>query len=447
MKRSMKEAFAASLVLTALAAVPMQAAPVWVPVVGLQGAGGRTLATKLWISNYAGETRPYSSVFRRADGVVLDEGVQGTVPAERAVFFNKASAREETGLLEIEAADLRVDAWIQTSRGRQTFMTRVPVISADVQTEGGATTFLNGLDRNLAKIGLVNLGAEAARCDVDFLGADGNLAAASATVVVAAGTLQQFDDALGVLPQDHAVSAQVSCSQAFYAYAVAVNRATSEVSFATPESAMALKTALRAAARKAQTAIDSKGTIIFNAPGLLHKASKQNEKGVIRIPVPQALALRQMTVDWDVTPGPWSTKNRAGAHALIWLYRGKFRSNTVANVNFYGPNKNFVKVNQNIDLPQGANTNASGNMTLQQGRVFHFHYVYDMASNAIVVTVAQDGHVLRTIRLAASAANGTLTVPAEGMISEFGHYSTQKGPEVPTWGWSYSNLRVEMVQK
>jgi len=440
----MKTRFAASLVLAALAAIPLQAAPVWVPVVSLQGAGGHPLATKLWISNYAGSAGSYSSVFRQADGAVVDEGVQGTVPAARAVFFSKASTREDAGLLEIEAADMRVDAWIQTSRGRQTFITRVPVISADVQTAPDTAAFLNGLDRNLAKIGLVNLGAEAARCDVDFLRADGNLAAASATVVVTAGTFQQFDDALGVLPGDQAVSAQVSCSQPFYAFAVAVNRATSEVSFATPESEMAVKAA---APRSPRAAIATKGTITFNAPGLLHKASKQNEKGVIRVPVPQALTLRQMTVDWDVTRGPWSTKNRAGAHALIWLYRGKFRSNTVANVNFYGPNKNFMKVNQNIDLPQGANTNASGNMKLVQGQTFHYHYVYDAASKAIVVLVSQNGHVLRTVRLPASAVGNALTIPAAGLISEFGHYSTQKGPEVPTWGWSYSNLRIEMVQK
>ncbi|HSS47949.1 MAG TPA: hypothetical protein VLX28_03285 [Thermoanaerobaculia bacterium] len=443
----MKTRFAASLVLGALAAVPLQAAPVWVPVLSLQGAGGHTLATKLWISNYAGQTRSYSTLFRQADGAVADDGIQGNVPAERAVFFDKATARQETGLLEIEAADLRVDAWIQTSRGRQTFMTRVPVISADVQTEGGAVAFLNGLNvlnGNLAKIGLVNLGAEAARCDVDFLRADGNLAAASATVVVTAGTLQQFDDALGVLPADQAVTAQVSCSQAFYAFAVAVNPATSEVSFATPESAMAVKTA---AARTPRTAIASKGTIVFNAPGLLHKATKQNEKGVIRIPVPGALALRQMTVDWDVTPGPWSPKNRAGAHGLLWLYRGKFRSNTVANASFYGPNKNFVKINQNLDLPQGANTNASGNMTLEQGKVFHFHYVYDASAESIVLTVSKSGRVVKTVRLPGSAAGNTLTVPAAGLIGEFGNYSTQAGPEVATWGWSYSNLRVEMVQR
>jgi hypothetical protein len=335
------------------------------------------------------------------------------------------------------------DAWIQTSHGRQTFITRVPVISPDVTTEGGATAFLNGLDRNLAKVGLVNLGAEAARCDFDFLRADGNLATASATVVVPAGIVQQFDDALGVLPADRAVTAQVSCSQPFYAYAVAVDPATSEVSFATPESAMAV----HAAAAKTPATIATKGTIVFNAPGLLHKATRQNEKGTVLIPVPQALALRQMTVDWDVTPGPWSPKNPAGAHGLIWLYRGKFRSNTVANVSFYGPKKNFVKTNQNLDLPQGANTNASGNMKLVQGKVFHFHYVYDASEEAIVLTVAENGHVLRTVRLPGSAANNTLTVPASGLITEFGNYSTQAGPEVATWGWSYSNLRVEMVQR
>ncbi|MFY9822259.1 MAG: hypothetical protein WAM82_12830 [Thermoanaerobaculia bacterium] len=439
----MKTRFAASLVLAALAAIPSQAAPVWVPMVGLQGAGGRPLATKLWITNYAGDSRSYSTVFRRTDGVVDEEALQGTVPGERAVFFDKTSLRQEPGLLEIEAADLRVDAWIQTSRGRQTFMTRVPVISADVQTEGGATAFLNGLNGNLAKIGLVNLGAEAARCDVDFLRADGNLAAASATVVVPAGTLQQFDDALGVLPADQAATAQVSCSQAFYAYAVAVNRATSEISFATPESAMAVK----AAAKAPRAAVDSKGTIVFNAPGLLHKASKQNEKGVIRIPVPAALALRQMTVDWDVTVGPWSPKNPAGAHGLLWLYRGKFRSNTVANVSYCGPKNNFAKINQNIDLPKGYNTNASGKMTFVQGQVFHLHYLYDASVEAILLTVSQNGHDLRTIRLPGSAAGNTLTVPAGGMIAEFGNYSTQKGPEVATWGWSYSNLRVEMLQR
>jgi len=28
---------------------------------------------------------------------------------------------------------------------------------------------------------------------------------------------------------------------------------------------------------------------------------------------------------------------------------------------------------------------------------------------------------------------------------EFGHFPGQEGPEIPSWGWSYYDLRVEMV--
>ncbi|HEX4965572.1 MAG TPA: hypothetical protein VF173_32480 [Thermoanaerobaculia bacterium] len=434
----MKSWFAASLALTALAAAPLQGAPVWVPIVNPQGAGGQTLATRLWISNQAGETRPYSSTFRQAASDVTEPTTEGTVPAARAVYFDKASAQGETGLLEIDAAqELNVDAWIQTRHGKLTFTTRVPVISDQNLVEAGATTFLNGLDRNLAKIGVVNLGAEATRCDVDFLRADGSFAGEGATLDLAAGSMQHLEDAL---PMDEAVSAQVSCGQAFYAYGVAVNARTSEVSFATPETEMAL-------AAKPKATVSPKGTVVFNAPGVFHKASPQKEKAILQIPVPQALALRQMTIDWDVTPGPWSSKNPAGCHAMIWLYRGKFRSNTVANVNFYGPKKNFLKNNQNLDLPKGANTNASGGMNLEQGKVYHLHYVYDAVAESVVVTVTQNGRVMRTMKMPGTAANHTLTVPASGLVSEFGHYSFQSGPEVATWGWSYSNLRVEMIQQ
>jgi hypothetical protein len=31
------------------------------------------------------------------------------------------------------------------------------------------------------------------------------------------------------------------------------------------------------------------------------------------------------------------------------------------------------------------------------------------------------------------------------MTVEFGHYPGQDGPEVPSYGWQYSNLRIEFV--
>jgi hypothetical protein len=44
-----------------------------------------------------------------------------------------------------------------------------------------------------------------------------------------------------------------------------------------------------------------------------------------------------------------------------------------------------------------------------------------------------------------TAPNGVLTVQPNGLIVEFGHYAGQEGPEVASYGWSYHDLRIEMV--
>ena len=55
----MKKWFAASLALVSLAAAPLAADPVWVPVVAPQGTDGRVIATRLRISSAEGAEKPY----------------------------------------------------------------------------------------------------------------------------------------------------------------------------------------------------------------------------------------------------------------------------------------------------------------------------------------------------------------------------------------------------
>ena len=59
--------------------------------------------------------------------------------------------------------------------------------------------------------------------------------------------------------------------------------------------------------------------------------------------------------------------------------------------------------------------------------------------------VSSGGQTLRSISMAGTASNRRLTVPAEGMKCEFGHYFGQEGPEVASPGWKYLDLKVEMV--
>lgn len=406
----MKKWFAASLALVSLAAAtPLQADPVWVPVVAPQGTDGRVIATRLRISSADRAEKPYL----------------GT----------------KAGLIQVETSqDRGIDAWIETARGGRTFITRVPVISEQNRSEAGAVAYVNGLDPDASRLGLVNLAERSAVCLVDLLRADGSPTGARATIDMPAVALKQLDDDALPGSDPEAVTAQVTCDSPFYAYAVTVDPRTSEVAFATPETEAQAKAGTKAP-------VASKASVVFTAGGLLHEPTPKKEKAILRIPVPRALALSRMVIDWDVTPGAWSKKNQSGAHALIWLHRGKFRSNTVANVNFFGPGKNRFRNNQNLDLPALSNTNGTAGMTLEKGRTYHFRYVYDAIAQSVEVTASLNDRVLKTIRMGGTASNHTITIPATGLVTELGHYSFQKGPEVATFGWRYSNLRVEMIQK
>ena len=90
-------------------------------------------------------------------------------------------------------------------------------------------------------------------------------------------------------------------------------------------------------------------------------------------------------------------------------------------------------------------TTAETGLTLVQGRTYHLHYTYDAEHNVITVEMSTGGTVLKSFSFAGTASGHILTIPANGMVAEFGHYFGQEGPEVASPGWNYYDLRVEMV--
>ncbi|HEX6902677.1 MAG TPA: hypothetical protein VF789_23365 [Thermoanaerobaculia bacterium] len=84
----------------------------------------------------------------------------------------------------------------------------------------------------------------------------------------------------------------------------------------------------------------------------------------------------------------------------------------------------------------------------QQGVTYRLRYVYDAENRQIAVTISSGGSVLTTLNLAATSAGGRLSIPAAGFFVQFGHTAAQaaEGFELPSYGWNYANLRVEMFQ-
>lgn len=439
----MKKSLACSFALLALGAVaPLSAEPVYVPVVESMTADGTSLATELWISNFDGEERAFASAFLKADtDGTAAPAFRGRVPAAQALYLDRASAEGESGLLEIDAEPgMAVNAWIKSTGGQRTFYTGVPVISSSLSLAAGSATYLNGLqgDREIRSLDLVNLAREATLCQVDFLRADGSAIGAGVSVTVPALSMRPFADALGLRGEKAAASARVSCDQAFYAYAVGVDRETTEVSFATPSEA--------ADASRFEKAAGSQSKVKFTQTGQFHLATKENPKKVLRIPVPGGMRAARAVAEFDFTVGPWNPRLKSGAHGLLWFHRGKFRSNTIVNLNALGPKKNLFKGNQNLDIPRGNVTNGKGGLVFEQGKTYHARVAYDAAAKSVAVTVSQGGNVLKTLVFAATAKGRVIEIAPTGLVADFGHNNNQHLPEVSSIGWKYANFTVELFE-
>lgn len=186
---------------------------------------------------------------------------------------------------------------------------------------------------------------------------------------------------------------------------------------------------------------------VFQVPGLFHTPIRDNEKQQYKIELAKSILAKKIVADLDVIPGPWNTAKPAANHALLWLYRGKFRSNSIANVNAFAPPKVSLKMNENVDLPAGGVQAKEVSVPWEKGRLYHLHYVYDFANNLITCELSSGGSVVVSMSMTGTAKDKAFTIPTTGMTVEFGHYSFQDGPEVSSYGWQYLNLKIEFVPK
>jgi hypothetical protein len=438
-------------VIAALSISPAFAGFVYVPVLDRNGSGGSTHLTEVWLSNSGTQERRYGTLFLPAD----TNGTQRPEPSTKATLqplrtskLVGISSPGAPGLLEIEAGtQVLVHARMANSPASGfAGTTEVPVISSDNALAASSSAHLQGLFRDPAgsytDLAVVNLSNQAAACDIQFYRADGTPIGGAARVGVQPLSLRSFGDALLLLgaPSIADARAQVSCNQLFFAFAPVFTASRTLLSFVTPSASGASTLPGPTGPGPAP------GAIVFERSGEVHRPVVGQEVRVINVPVAQPLALRRFIVEWDVVAGPWTASKPDGNHNLIWIHRGKYRSNTLANVNTFGPPRSGIKNTQNVDMAAKAVTMQEVPMTFQQGVSYHLRYVYDAEINKVTLTVTSGGATVSTLEMNGSAINKTITVPATGLFVQFGHTAAQaaEGIEFPTYGWVYSNLRIEM---
>lgn len=450
----MSRPLAACLAFSLLGAGAASAGTVYVPVPDPINSTGSSHVVQVWITNTGTAQRPYSTTLLEAetDGTKRSGKPPETpMAAGRTTLLTGLGAQGKVRLLEVDAnPQMSVEArMISTpSNGVQT-ISPVPVISSDNMLAAGKTAILQGLIRSdtngtVTSLGVVNLGHQGGQCEIKLFRGDGSQIGAAATLSFNALSMRYFEDAYGLLNAMQVVDAriQVSCSQPFYAFGTVLTPSTGQMVFVTP-----------AATGESTLTIPGGGTTppptgsgtVFSVAGTFHTATTSNPKKTIEIPLESALSLKKLVIDMDFTVGPWNRSKSPANHAIVWLYRDKFRGNTIANVNAFSPSKSTLKAAQNINLGPGASTQDEGGIPWEQGKRYHLRYTYDAALNTITVVLFSGTNPIKTLSYPGTAPNGVLSVPARGLTVEFGHYANQEGPEVASYGWSYSDLRIEMV--
>jgi hypothetical protein len=439
-------------VVAALSISPAFAGFVYVPVLDRSGPGGSTHLTEVWLSNSGAQERRYGTLFLPAG----TNGTQRPVPSTKATVLPLRTSKlvgisspGASGLLEIEAGtQVLVHARMANSPASGfAGTTEIPVISSDNALTAGSSAHLQGLFRDQSgsytDLTIVNLSNQSAACDIQVFRADGTQLGGTARVAVQPLSLRNFGDALLLLGAASIADAraEISCNQLFFAFAPVFTASRTLLSFVTPSASGASTLPGPTAPGPAP------GAILFERTGQVHMPVAGQEVRIINVPVAQPLAIRRFIVEWDVVPGPWTASKPEGNHNLIWIHRGKYRSNTLANVNTFGPPRSGIKNTQNVDMAARAVTMQEVPLTFQQGVSYHIRYVYDAEINKITMTVTSGGATVSVLEMNGSAINKTITVPATGLFVQFGHTAAQAagGIEFPTYGGVYSNLRIEML--
>lgn len=435
------------LLLAVLAARPAAAGNVYVPIVERDSSGGSTFDTEVLLSNGGLVLRSFAATFLAGE---TDGTERDALPASSRVRLGAGAATRLTGtapaskygLLEIDASpQMLIEAEVVASGHGAVTLSPVPVISSANMFLPPFAADVLGLRRQGAvysDLYVANLGKSAAQCTVQLVRGDG-AELKSATVALQPLSLRRFGDVLAEQTSASDVRARVLCDQSFFPFAAVVDPAAGQIVFRRPAT---LGTSTLTG--PTNTPPVPPGTIVFSAPGVLLVPSPAQEVRILRFPMAKMAEFKQLIFELDITVGPWNSGLTSGPHSVVWLHRGKYGSDTFANVNIHGPDKNKLRAVQNLDLPGFGLTTGDQQGTYEQGHTYHYTMTYDAVTEKARQVLTEGSRVVNDFSITGTAADHKIIIDTRGLTAVLGHASGLPF-EVTSYGWTYSNMQIQLV--
>lgn len=450
--------FALSLLALAVA-TPAFAGTVYIPAARNVVEGNRTSRTEVWLSNT-------STAAITADLLFLENGLDGadrpkndpreervTVPAKKTVVVT-AAALGKRGMLEVTGPSslvvnsrlVTIEEDAQTKATRTTLGAFLPTVSSDNLAFGDSAVALQGLERSTTRqtsLIIVNLGHSNTQCEVTATKAGGTAIGSKALLTVKALSHNEYDDALGALGETAVKDArmEVSCKQAFFAYAVIEDSATAEVAVLVPSGS-----GNSALTKPGFEEPAPEGTVSLTVNGVFHRPTLQIPFKRYDIFADPAKTYKELIVELDVTVGPYYNRNGGNAHNIMQVIRHpRWRNNVMQYVNSW--KEGLLKNTTNYDNENGIRKSET-NLKLEQGQTYHFRAYWNHSARQRQVQVSQGGTVIRTM---SDSFTGPLRfgnakdINDPGIMIAFGHTGKEHAGEEATVNWDYANLKVRLI--
>lgn len=446
----MKKTFALLLLLT-MAATPILAGTVYVPLVIDQEQNGNLIQTQIRVTNNGPDISSFTYLVLPSltDGTDRpdDAGIEVLLQPHTTFLLQDLVTPNASAMVEITAdPDISVTSRIISfaEDGTARLGAEAPVVTSDNVSQATEDAYLQGWNRiqgtELTDFHIINLGQTDAVCFAWLYGAGGNLLVNGAEFGSVPLSQRSIADVLGLigLTTTEDVSAIFNCNQPFYPFATTVNQLTGEVLFISPSGSG--RSALQA---PGMTEPPVDGATLFERPGVFHRPTVGNETERFDIAFPGNPRFKRILLEMDFTHGGWGTPS-SNNHGIVWLNRGdRWRSNLFGYINAFGPGRNELKLSLNAGLPAGAIVTESAGVVLQPGTTYHVRYDYNTNTNRVTLTLSVGGTPVASLTEFPTVNN--INTVDNNWFLVFGHERGAVGPEVPTYGWSYSNLRVQWI--
>jgi hypothetical protein len=230
----------------------------------------------------------------------------------------------------------------------------------------------------------------------------------------------------------------VSCNREFYAFALLGDAASGELAVveasASGESALTVPGGEPPCPTGA-TCLSAKGVVLSPTPG-------QPEARVSFTPPVGAASRLLLSV--DVTVGPWYPADPDGKHLVYWFVINKNRD-MLGMLYFRGPTAYSALARHGIGLSHSQKPKIVTPFQGVPGRTYRVVNDYDMGRGVLTITVTDllTGDVMATLTGTPNVSKVTFKA-TDRLLVDMGFEEGVTPDEVPSYGWTYSDVRVEV---